>query len=67
MSNRLGEATAHSNIGSGLERLGNFAGAIAAWEKALAIYESLSSPSADTMRRWLERVRNALAGNGAHH
>ncbi len=65
--NRLGEATAHSNIGSGLERLGDFAGAIAAWEKALAIYEVLGSPSADTMRRWLERVRNALAGNGAHH
>ena len=63
--NRLGEATAHSNIGSGLERLGDPAGAAAAWEQALAIYESLGSPSADTMRRWLERVRKTLADTNA--
>lgn len=61
MQNRLGEATAYSNIGSGLERLADPAGAIAAWEKALAIYETLGSPSADSMRRWIDRARKALA------
>ena len=64
MRNHPGEASAHSNIGSGLERLGDLTGAAAAWERALAIYESLGSPSADTMRRWLERVRAAQTGGG---
>ena len=62
--NRLGEATALANIGTGLERLGDFAGTAASWEKALAIYESLGSPSAESIRRWLERARKAL-GTGA--
>ena len=62
-SNRLVEATAQSNIGSGLERLGDLAGAAAAWEKALAIYESIGSPSADSMRRWLERLRKVGAAS----
>ncbi len=55
--NRLAEATAFSNIGSGMERLGDLAGAATAWESALAIYESLDSPSANSMRRWLDRLR----------
>ena len=63
--NHLGEATAHANIGSGLERLGDLPGAAAAWQNALAIYESLGSPSADSMRRWLERVQKTLADNAA--
>ena len=57
LDNTVNQATALSNIGVGLERLGDLAGAAASWEKALAIYEALESPSADTMRRWLERVR----------
>ena len=60
--NRLGEATAHTNIGTGLERLGDPAAAAASWEKALAIYESLGSPSAESIRRWLDRVRKAIEG-----
>ena len=59
--NRLGEATAHTNIGTGLERLGDLAGTAASWEKALAIYESLGSPSAESIRRWLDRVRKSPA------
>ncbi len=59
--NRFGEATAHTNIGTALERAGDLAGTAASWEKALAIYEALASPSAASIRRWLDRVREALA------
>jgi tetratricopeptide (TPR) repeat protein len=65
LGNSVSEATALSNIGVGLERLGDLAGAAASWEKALAIYEALESPSADTMRRWLERVREGSSGTSA--
>ena len=50
----------HTNIGTALERAGDLAGTAASWEKALAIYESLASPSADSIRRWLDRVRKTL-------
>ena len=59
------EAAALSNVGVGLERLRDLAGAAVSWEKALAIYQVLESPSADTMRRWLERVRKESSGTSA--
>ena len=65
LSNSVSEATALSNIGVGLERLGDLSEAAASWEKALAIYEALESPSADTMRRWLERVRKGSSDASA--
>ena len=65
VGDRLGEATAYSKIGTGLETVGDPVGAVAAWEKALAIYESLGSASAEPLRRWLERARKTLAEAGA--
>jgi tetratricopeptide (TPR) repeat protein len=62
LDNSVIEATALSNVGVGLERLGDLAGAAVSWERALPIYEALESPSADTMRRWLERARKESSG-----
>lgn len=50
---RRGEANALGNLGSAHEILGDPARAYDLWTQALAIFEAIEDPNAETVRGWL--------------
>jgi tetratricopeptide (TPR) repeat protein len=58
LGDRRGEGNRLANLGATYERLDEIEKARTYWQKALAIYEEIQSPHAETVRGWLEGLDN---------